>query len=289
MFSLVSFANLGLALAQVQMFILDTPQNKPQEEITPLVHTSNIESTLDLTSNTINNSEGPQVHATFLHPFLNSIPEYECFFSIFPDYSKTNLTFINFPINQTLEFYTRRKLLPKGDTYNFELSFSILEDGSFQSKSKSIQKITMNALGFLPGERIEIKFLGIDSPFCHEISLIPNRLVAENGQFSVEAELLSFLPVTTYLITFDGLEEEENLTLKSITGSEIIEFELSCHGKYEMVHMPGISTRKGGNNLFEVTRKDGTKATLTLPWGIQIINYHKQCEDNYRNAAMKNA
>lgn len=284
MFSLVSFANLGLALAQISMFVVDTPKGQSHADKAPVEHVSYVKSDQqefnipkaysEDASIQLEQSNAPQVLATYLYPCFKNHPDYYFCFELNPKYPKTYLSFINFPFNQPLGFFDRRQLIPSLDNYLLNNTLILLSDGTYNVEDGHItNNLYIDAYSFLPGERVDFKFLGMDPSFCHEISLIPFRLIADNGQFSAEAEVLSIFPTTTYLITFEGLNEGETVFVKSTSDSEVLKYQFNYSKDQKTIHMPAVINKNGGFNFYEASREDGTSITLRLPWGMEFVKY----------------
>jgi len=179
--------------------------------------------------------------------------------------------------------------LPREGEYEFQIKRSLKGSGKYETcMSASVEDlykisdmlqeefpiIVISGRGFLPGESVDI-LLKVDGENHEEIvSYIPNPILqmSETDEAQVSAELKN-ADIGTYLIRFENFIEGETLRFESISGREKISDRIPYSDGMMIQHMPGVAGGKGGKCQIIITREDGERITISLPWGMQLIPF----------------
>lgn len=180
--------------------------------------------------------------------------------------------FDNFPKNKDISILFSRVIQKNPKTFKKIEEINFSEEGFITLKSKNNIKIVFYDLsveGFAKGERANYRFIYPDGTTIAETSYIPIPIHVEsnNNTFSVDVELLSVIPSTSYGLYFTDINENEKINVQSISGKETIEKEIIFHEEDANIIMPGNSKQFGGNSSIIITRASGDTLMLKLLWG----------------------
>lgn len=101
-------------------------------------------------------------------------------------------------------------------------------------------------------------------------SFHPLQAQSQDGSLIIEAQLTHLAP-TEYEISIKGLEEGERYKTVSISGEEILEYEMAYNAHSKISHCPGVLGKEGGKCIFMITDMKGRRARICLPWGSQLF------------------
>ncbi len=180
------------------------------------------------------------------------------------------LTFDDFPKNKDFIVSYSRAIQKDPGTYK-QIDKLRIDDQNFLTVNEVDKALIYPALPpewLAQGERIKYRASLLDGTIISETSFIPYPITkkSKNGSFDVKAELTSLFP-TTYQISYEGLKPDETIHICSISGSEMLNFDLSAN---IFIHMPGILGKSGGISSLESSRNSGDKVILQLKWGDEI-------------------
>lgn len=130
--------------------------------------------------------------------------------------------------------------------------------------------------GFLPGERVTVKFACEDGTVS-SVDVVPYPLYDRNekGDVIFHAELKNMKPVG-YEITGAGLKDGEELEFSTVAGKTKESFKVKYEEGKGIAYLPNI--KKGGlsgTSHLVITRENGEKFDFNLPWGTQLSKYSK--------------
>lgn len=135
--------------------------------------------------------------------------------------------------------------------------------------------MTLSSAGYVPGERIEIRILDKYDNELSQVAFIPSPLRARfnGGKAKVSFECIS-LESSMYKISYSGFEKHEVVSVDSQSGFESIPtFPLEINENALTMFSNAVIGMNGGISQYTVTRKNGDKVTLKLPWGNKLIPY----------------
>lgn len=179
----------------------------------------------------------------------------------------------NFPVNRQIMISMRRVIQEYPRVFRTNETISIDEQGLIQfGKHLKVRIYGLDPQGFAPGERVEYRFEDQHQQLC-QVSYIPKPIVAtsKEGTFTMEAELLTFAPITTWRLLFQGLEEGEVFSLISNSCGEILTKQSPYDSNGMYILAPDVKGKEGGTDEVTVRRSSGDEAFLSLPWGTRII------------------
>lgn len=186
--------------------------------------------------------------------------------------------FNNFPHNTDITIQAHRLFrTDKKTDYTTVETIKIDKQGLIHLKK---QKSTVgqfalnpNPSEYLLGERSLFRFLDNKGNTLKEFSFIP-RPIKQTGKdhtFSVEAELVSYLP-TMYNLSFEGIEENESIHVTSKCLHETIEYDVNYSSKNKFAILPAVTGHKGASCRLTLKRTNGDTVTLKLNWGTTLFN-----------------
>lgn len=181
--------------------------------------------------------------------------------------------FENFPKNVTFNLLLSRVFQKEPLSYKLVEQLQIDDSNLFIIKGKKYQNYAFTTQGTAFGERFSYRFQLKNGEILAETSFIPKpiQMKSRDGTFSVEAELVLYLPTTAYLLHYAGLEEEEVVHLTSISGEELIESNQKFRPQDKYLYAPQVIGLKGGKSYVDISRVNGDRVCFTLPWGTNII------------------
>jgi hypothetical protein len=130
----------------------------------------------------------------------------------------------------------------------------------------------ISAKNFFPGEKIIINFKTAEASFEQKKELIPFPLKVESWfkKFSIDLELISYKPTTTYRVHLHGFKEGEKLKMISKCGKEEFFHNLQYSSVQPIVYSPGVKNLEGGIAKLSFTSKSGTMS-IDVPWGSRLM------------------
>lgn len=129
--------------------------------------------------------------------------------------------------------------------------------------------------GFLPGETVAVKFKAEDGTVS-SINVCPYPLYDRNekGDAFIHVELKKMQPVV-YELVGEGLKDGEELEFTTIAGKATETFKIKYREGKPMSYLPNIKKGLSGNSHLVITRENGEKFDLYLPWGNHLSKYAK--------------
>lgn len=214
---------------------------------------------------------------------VEAIPKLKHLQSKNPGYNKIQFLFDNFPKNKEIILEIKRPLSKTPEQYHHVMTFTIQNDGTYLTDTKErLNFIAGSSRGYLPGERVFVRFHTSDDSLNKEISGTPHPVIFRDrkGVIVMRAELLTQDP-TVYLIELPTMNDGEEYELKSVALGSTTKAKPKYSSK-EPLHFSPTPTGKsqGGSSTFEVKRKSGEVYKLTLPWGT-ALDIYKQGEKSY--------
>ena len=213
------------------------------------------------------------LHLTLTRISFDSLVKHPCkdYISCIEDYKNQPLILAhleNFPKEGQLSLYVARPLAKNKSAKLYKIY-------DFQVEQLIDDYIYLPSCLFLPGERIEIIIVSQDKKELYSQEFIPNEIRGKNekGEVLFTAELKILNSLTSYIISLDGFEEDEEVMFKSMSGHEVIEHPIVCNIKAAILYLPGVKTNKGGVGKLSLTRKNGEVISINLPWGNELNKY----------------
>lgn len=137
--------------------------------------------------------------------------------------------------------------------------------------------ICMSSRGFLPGERIILTLTTQDKTSISEkVEFIPHPIVLEapKGGAKIKAELVNLRPAY-YAIQLEGFNTSEKIHLKSLSSGEEMNNDFFYTKELGFSYSPDVIGKEGGVCDLTLTRQNGEKFRLHLPWGEEFLGYSK--------------
>lgn len=191
-----------------------------------------------------------------------------------PDHQKQVFEFSGFPQNEELIIFKNNgEFLPE---FNEEYRITILNDTHWLHYGLDGESFMfVSCKGFIPGYKHNYKITNESGTFKREFSFIhlPINVLSKNKEFSLTAELTSIHPVGVYAFRFQGLQNGEELKIKSISGLEIETHTHVYREKDLLTFSFDTVDQKGGFGKLTITRKSGDQIQVELPWGEAFIDY----------------
>lgn len=194
------------------------------------------------------------------------------------EHAVANLSPTGFPKGVDIEWGIKRPLVKGKDLdYVTHEKFRVGDDGRIIKQNKQIvDTLTLSSCGYLPGERIELRFISSDNKFKYEMSLIPNPIKAKNAVkgISFQAETMSLSP-TSYKILLEGIPNDTEITLRYTGAGQPVERVFNYDSSLPIIITPELDGRNGGTVLVNVRAKSRGTMKIRLPWGNRLENYLK--------------
>jgi len=219
--------------------------------------------------------DSPQIKIVDFTPDLvEADPYIQIENSLDPGYRKYFLEFHGFPTDREIIISIRRIISKDREKWYPVEKICIRNTGMIMiNGSPSGHLFLLSGRGFLPGERIQLRFATAEGDFSQESSLIPNPLLVKNKAETIvmEAELIEVDPAL-YSVTFPGLPQREQLTVHAV-------FNNMCTAPYKhqasevLSFSPNAEGRTGGESELIITRKQGQRFRMSLPWGTRFYHY----------------
>lgn len=194
--------------------------------------------------------------------------------SIDNEFKKYFLEFHGFPVDKELAFYFKR-VVQKNKTKWQKLKEKIVLKSSGMiviDNQPTGHLFFLSGRGFIPGERLRLRFEEAESHFSCEVSLIPQPLQVRNRAKALimDAELLSVGP-TCYAVNFPGFATNEPLTVLASSGQEA-GAPINQPASNQLLIHPDVEGKAGGIAELNVSRKR-QKFKMNLPWGAALVDY----------------
>ena len=140
---------------------------------------------------------------------------------------------------------------------------------------EKIPCFVVSGKGFLPGERVTLKFQAEDGSVS-TVNVQPYPLYDRNykGDAFIFAELKDIKPVS-YELVGKGLKDGEELEFITTAGKAKETFKVKYEAGKPMVYLPNIKKGRSGNSHLIIKRENGETFDLYLPWGIQLTKFIK--------------
>lgn len=177
----------------------------------------------------------------------------------------TILSLEDWPENMKISQYETRLSKPKEKN----------KLGEITTQKGQTPVFAISSMGYIPGEPVTFEFADSNFLLSQKITVIPSPIYAKNlsGSSRIEAKLTMLYPAN-YDIVFEGFKNGEELTVKSTSYDEHMEYKIIFDKKNGMAHMPGVINKKGGVNKVEFVTQSGEIYKLELPWGLEWIKYN---------------
>jgi len=163
--------------------------------------------------------------------------------------------------------YTLKQVRLNGQTRDLG-SFVILEEGKLRQASDPKKLFALRFKGFLPGEPVDFFLLTADGKQAARLHLVPRPLtVSKKNGYTINAEICDYSG-THFLLTADGFEANEKLSLVSAINE--YEFECNWHadacGRFQQTMTPNLEGENGGSAELRLYGTKG-KIGIRYPWG----------------------
>lgn len=174
-----------------------------------------------------------------------------------------------FPVNKEINLFEKRVFQADPEIFQLKNSFIISSNESDQNQD---DLALISDIGYLPGEKVEYKYISYDCNFFCITSLIPNplKVISKTSTASLEAVLVSCIPAS-YLIKIDGLNDGEVYTVVSEEEGNLIESKRTFNENRSLIVLPSIKGKKGGIGKVILKRENGESLNLNLPWGMELV------------------
>lgn len=218
---------------------------------------------------------GPQLKAKFHSAeAIHILPKLQYLDANDPGFNKVLFTLEGYPKNKDISFEMKRLASKNPDVYQPIVVFSIMDDGTYLTKTQPPQRlnaIIASSHGFLPGERVTYRFRTLDGTVDKEISGIPApaSFKDDHGKVVVRAEMVSVSP-TVYTIDFPQMKEGEEYELKATTLGETVTAKPKYTKSKPFHYSPSAGKSAGGEAIVEIKVKSGDVYSLKLPWGTAL-------------------
>lgn len=229
-----------------------------------------------LSADSFDAEEEPRVKVIkFDEELAGSSPYLRGYNSIDCEFKKYFLEFHGFPVEKEL-LISYQRVVQKNKSKWQKLKEKILlkSSGMILIDNQPMGHLFfISGRGFIPGERLRLRFEEPESQFSCEVSLIPETLQVRNRakKLLVDAELLSVGP-TCYAINFPGYESNEPLTILISHGKDV-DAPIKQPASKQFLVYPDVKEMIGGIAQMTVARKRGQKAVMGLPWGAALVDY----------------
>lgn len=189
-----------------------------------------------------------------------------------------SLTPIGFPQNVDITLAVKRPIV-KGKDQDFGklLLFRIDNQGQILTESKKVvEALSLNGSGYIPGERIDLRFQSTDQTFKYEMTLVPNPIKAKNTAkgMSLQAEVLSLDP-TTYKLLLEGIPNEMEISLRYTGAGAPVDRTFLFDSSLPIIITPDVKEQTGGFALVTLYAKNRGTIKVRLPWGNRQKEYLK--------------
>lgn len=135
--------------------------------------------------------------------------------------------------------------------------------------------LAVSSLGYIPGEEASFLIESEDEKDQVYFKLIPFPILANSktDQAQVEAKLSSLNPAI-FNISLKNFNVGEKIQVTSISGKEILKWDLDYRDNDIILHMPEVINEDRGLNKVTFKRvKTGEELSVILPWGMEVVNY----------------
>lgn len=186
---------------------------------------------------------------------------------------KTIIRVHNLPKESSFTIICERPLLNNSITENDFTREILLNNADLIGESTP--SIFISGRGYLPGEPVIVTIQDKKSHFCSKpITLHPHPLKIgskyDNALLSAE---LKDITLTRYEIIPENFKKNERLIMESFSIGEQMRNELFCSHEFRIGITPGVIGVEGSTAMLMITRSNGEKLCLPLPWGTEFKKY----------------
>lgn len=136
--------------------------------------------------------------------------------------------------------------------------------------------VAISSRGFLPGEKCKLIITDKNDNIVSQEEIFPFPIIkaSANDNAYIFAVLRLTQPITDYEIYLCGFDENEKLSLRSISHKENIKMNVTKEMRGVPIHiLPDVKGMKGGVAELRLIRASGEVLDIKLPWGDQLTKY----------------